>query len=151
MRTIANVIWFVFGGFVMGLGWWLAGLVMAVSIIGIPWMRSCFVIGSFCFVPFGREAIDRDELTGREDLGTGALGFLGNVVWFVVAGWWLALGHLASAVANAVTIIGIPFAIQHVKLALCALAPVGKTIVDKEVAAEARRRGPGRRVDRLRG
>ncbi|HET7502420.1 MAG TPA: YccF domain-containing protein [Kofleriaceae bacterium] len=140
MRTIGNIIWFVFGGLFMGLGWWLAAIIMAISIVGLPWARSCFVIGSFCFLPFGREAIDRQELTGKGDLGTGMLGFLGNVVWFVLAGVWLAIGHVGSAVANFVTIIGIPFGIQHLKLAACALAPVGKTVVPIEVAAEARRR-----------
>jgi len=144
MRTIGNVIWFVFGGFAMGLGWWLAGLLMAISLIGIPWVRSCFVIGSFCFFPFGNEAIDRAELTGKRDLGTGVLGLIGNVVWFVFAGLWLAIGHVVSALANFVTIIGIPFGIQHLKLAACALAPVGKTVVPVEVASEARRRNAGR-------
>ena len=150
MSAIANLIWFVFGGFWMGLGWCLAGVVMLISIVGIPWVRSCFMFAGFCFFPFGREAIDRQELTGRGDLGTGALGLIGNVIWFVFAGWWLALGHVLSAVANVVTIIGIPFAIQHLKLAACALAPIGKTVVPKEVAAEARRRNAMLRVDRLR-
>ena len=150
MRTIANLIWFVLGGFWMGLGWWLAGLVMLISVVGIPWARSCFVFGGFCFFPFGREAIDRRELTGRGDLGTGALGLVGNVIWFVFGGIWLALGHLGSAVVNFVSIIGIPFGIQHLKLAACALAPVGKTVVDKEVAAEARRRNAMLHVDRFR-
>ena len=140
MRTIANLIWFLFGGVWMGLGWLLVGLVMAISVVGLPWARACFVLGGFCFVPFGREAIDRKELTGRDDLGTGALGLIGNVLWFVFAGWWLALGHVLSAILNFCTIIGIPFGIQHLKLAECALAPVGKTVVLKEVAAEARRR-----------
>jgi uncharacterized membrane protein YccF (DUF307 family) len=140
MRAIANLIWFVFGGVWLGLGWWLAGLVMLLTIVGIPWARSCFVLGGFCFLPFGREAIDRRELTGKGDLGTGTLGFLGNVVWFLLAGLWLAIGHVVSAVLNVCTIIGIPFAIQHLKLAGCALAPIGKTVVPKEVAAEARRR-----------
>jgi len=140
MRTIGNFLWFIFGGFVMGLGWWLAGLVMIVSIVGIPWARACFVFGGFCFLPFGREAIDRKELTGKDDLGTGALGLVGNLIWFVFAGVWLAIGHVISAVLNFMTIIGIPFGIQHLKLAGCALAPIGKTVVSKEVAAEARRR-----------
>lgn len=147
MRTIANLIWFVFGGCWMGLGWWLAGLLMLISIVGIPWARSCFVFGTFCFAPFGREAIDRRELTGTGDLGTGALGFLGNVIWFVFAGIWLAIGHVTSAILNFLTIIGIPFGIQHLKLAGCALAPVGKTVVLREVAAEARRRNAMRHVD----
>src|SRR5438128_1924843 len=105
MRTIANLIWFVLGGLVMCLGWWLAGFVMLVSIVGIPWVRSCFMFGSFCLAPFGREAIDREELTGRGDLGTGLLGLIGNIIWFVCAGWWLALGHITSAILNFVSII----------------------------------------------
>jgi uncharacterized membrane protein YccF (DUF307 family) len=140
MRFLANLLWFVLGGVVMGLGWWLAGLLMIVSIVGIPWARSCFVIGSFALWPFGREAISRKDLTGKDDVGTGSLGFLANLVWFLLAGVWLAIGHLGSAVLNFVTIIGIPFAIQHLKLAVIALAPVGKTVVDKEVAEAARRR-----------
>lgn len=140
MSAIGNLIWFVLGGFLMGLGWWLAGIVMFLSIVGIPWGRSCFVIGTFSFFPFGKEAISRRELTGRDDVGTGALGTIGNIVWFVLAGIWLAIGHVMSAVLNFMTIIGIPFGIQHLKLAGLALAPVGKTIVTKEAAAEARRR-----------
>jgi uncharacterized membrane protein YccF (DUF307 family) len=150
MRTIANLIWFVFGGLVMGLGWWLAGLIMLISVVGIPWARSCFVFGGFCFAPFGREAIDRRELTGHGDLGTGVLGLTGNVIWFVLAGIWLAIGHVTSAALNFATIIGIPFGIQHLKLAACALAPVGKTVVLTEVADEARRRNAMGRIDRLR-
>ena len=144
MRTIANLIWFVLGGLVMCLGWWLAGFVMLVSIVGIPWVRSCFMFGSFCLAPFGREAIDREELTGRGDLGTGLLGLIGNIIWFVCAGWWLALGHITSAILNFVSIIGIPFGIQHLKLAACAFAPVGKTVVTTEEAEEARLRNARR-------
>jgi len=140
MRTLGNLIWLILGGFWMGLGWWLAGLVMAISIIGLPWARSCFVIGHLCFLPFGREAIDRKELTGKDDLGTGTLGTIGNILWFVFAGIWLAIGHVLSAIACFVTIIGIPFGLAHLKLAGCALAPVGKTIVDVDIAARARRR-----------
>jgi uncharacterized membrane protein YccF (DUF307 family) len=113
----------------MALGWWLAGLLCALTIVGLPWARSCFVIGSFSLWPFGQEAVNRRELSGRGDLGTGPLGLLGNVLWFVLAGWWLAIGHLASALACFITIIGIPFGIQHIKLALIALAPVGMTVV----------------------
>ncbi len=138
LSTIGNIFWFVFGGAVMGLGWWLAGLLCFLSIIGIPWGRACFVIGGFAFFPFGRDAVDREDLTRRGDLGTGTLGFLGNVIWFVVVGVWLAIGHLVSALACFVTIIGIPFGLQHLKLAVLTLAPVGKTIVDKEVAAAVR-------------
>jgi uncharacterized membrane protein YccF (DUF307 family) len=146
MRAIANLLWFVLGGFLLGLGWWLAGLVMLCTIVGIPWVRSCFMFGTFCFFPFGNEAIDRKELTGRDDLGTGVLGLAGNIIWFVLAGVWLAIGHVLSAVANFATIIGIPFGIQHLKLAACALAPVGKTVVSKEEATEARQRDARLRV-----
>jgi uncharacterized membrane protein YccF (DUF307 family) len=139
MRAIGNFLWFILGGAVMGILWWLAGLLVIVSIVGIPWARSCFVIGRFMFWPFGRESISRLELTGRRDLGTGFLGILGNIVWFLVAGVWLAIGHVIWALLDFMTIIGIPFGIQHLKLAGLALAPVGKTVVVKEVASAARR------------
>lgn len=129
ISALLNLLWVLLGGLVMALGWWLAGLLCALTIVGLPWARSCFVIGSFSLWPFGQEAINRRELSGRGDLGTGPLGLLGNVLWFVVAGWWLAIGHLASALACFITIIGIPFGIQHIKLALIALAPVGMTVV----------------------
>ena len=110
-----------------GLG--LVGLISAVSIVGLPWSRSCFVIGTFALWPFGFEAINRRDLSRRVDLGTGPLGLIGNIIWFLVAGWWLAIGHLTSALACFVTVIGIPFGIQHIKLALIAIAPIGMTIV----------------------
>ncbi len=138
MSAIGNFLWFVLGGIFMGLGWWLAGLLAFVSIIGIPWGRACFVIGRFAFFPFGKEAIDRRDLSGKSDMGTGSLGIIGNIVWFILAGWWLAIGHVVSSIACFVTIIGIPFGIQHLKLAGIALAPIGKTIVEKEVAQATR-------------
>lgn len=138
MSAIGNVLWFLMGGFFMGLGWWFAGLVAFVTIVGIPWGRACFVIGQFAFLPFGKEAISRKALTHQDDVGTGGLGLLGNVVWFIFAGFWLALGHVGSALICFLTIIGIPFGIQHLKLAGLALAPIGQTIVPKEVAQVAR-------------
>lgn len=137
MGFIGNVLWFVFGGFVMGLGWWLAGLLALITIVGIPWAKACFVIGQFAFFPFGKVAISRKDLSKQDDIGTGALGLLGNILWFIFAGVWLAIGHLLSALVCFVTIIGIPFGYQHLKLAMLALAPIGKTIVDKETAAAA--------------
>jgi uncharacterized membrane protein YccF (DUF307 family) len=139
MRAIGNFLWFVLGGVFMGLAWWLIGLVAYLSIIGIPWGKACFVIGQFTFFPFGREAISRKELHQKEDMGTGSLGLIGNIVWFIFAGIWLAIGHVVSALFCFVTIIGIPFGIQHLKLAGIALAPIGKTIVTKEVAEAARK------------
>jgi len=131
MRLIGNLIWFICGGLVMGAGWCLLGLLMFASVIGIPWGRACFMLGGFCFWPFGREIVDRRLVTGRDDIGTGALGFVGNVVWFLVAGIWLAIGHLGSALLCFLTIIGIPFGLQHLKLAVATLAPIGKTVVER--------------------
>lgn len=138
MRAIGNLIWFLLGGIVMGIAWAVIGLIAFVSIIGIPWGRSCFVIAKFSFFPFGKEAISREELTLREDIGTSEVGVVGNVIWFLFAGLWLAIGHICSAIACFITIIGIPFAIQHLKLAGISIAPIGKTIVSKEVAEAAR-------------
>ncbi len=111
---------------------------MFCTVIGIPWARSCFVIGTFALLPFGREVISRETLKGQKDLGTGCLGLIGNIVWFVLAGFWLALAHALCGISLTLTIIGIPFAIQHFKLASLAIAPVGKTIVPKHIAHAAR-------------
>ncbi|CDS98037.1 uncharacterized membrane protein YccF (DUF307 family) [Vibrio crassostreae] len=138
MKTIGNIIWFLFGGVFMGLAWWFFGLLAFLTIVGIPWGRACFVMGNFSFFPFGQEAISRDELTNEMDIGTSPLGVIGNVIWFLFAGIWLAIGHIMSAVACFITIIGIPFAIQHLKLAVISLAPIGKTVVDKREAEAAR-------------
>lgn len=129
MRLIGNIIWFLFGGILMGLGWWLIGALAYLSIIGIPWGKACFVIGQFTFFPFGKEAVDRRIVNQKEDIGTGLFGSIGNIIWFIIAGIWLAIGHLFSALACFLTIIGIPFGIQHLKLAMIALAPIGKTVV----------------------
>ncbi|EGR0466297.1 YccF domain-containing protein [Vibrio cholerae] len=140
LRTLGNIIWFLCGGIVMGLAWWLVGVLAFISIIGIPWGRACFVIGNFSFWPFGYEAISRDELTNQTDIGTSGFGVLGNIIWFILAGFWLAVGHILSAVTCFITIIGIPFALQHLKLAVISLAPIGKTVVPIEEAARARYR-----------
>ena len=132
MIFLLNLIWFILGGWLAGLGWLFAGVLMAISLVGLPWARACFMIAGYSFWPFGRDIIARDALYGRGDLGTGTLGSIGNVLWFVFAGWWLALGHLSLAVGFAVSIIGIPFAWAHVKLAMASLFPVGKTVVSVE-------------------
>ncbi len=143
MALLLNLIWIVFGGLLMAVGWFLAGILAAVTIVGLPWAMACFRIANYSLFPFGREAVPRDVLTGREDLGTGPLGLVGNLIWMVFLGIWLAIGHLISALACAITIIGIPFAIVHVRLAGLSLAPIGVEIVDKQVA-EAARRSPFR-------
>ena len=132
MLLILNLLWFVLGGFLAGLGWILAGVIMAVTIVGIPWARSCFMIARYTFWPFGYDIVSREDLHGRPDLGTGTLGTIGNVIWFVLAGWWLAVMHLTAAVALAISIIGIPFAWAHVKLAMASLFPIGKTVVSTD-------------------
>ncbi len=151
VSLILNVIWVVFGGLVMAAAWLLSALVMAITIIGLPWARACLNIALYSLWPFGKDAVSRKLLTGKDDLGTGTLGLIGNVVWFVLAGLWLALGHVLAAIGCAITIIGIPLAIGHLKLASLALAPVGKAIVSKEVAAEARRRAAGQHLDLIQG
>lgn len=128
-RLLFNILWFVLGGFVMGMMWWLAGLICFISIIGIPFGRSCFVIGEMAFWPFGQDAVNRRYINRYDDIGTGTLGTLGNIIWFLCFGIWLALGHLGHALVCFVSIIGIPFGIQHLKLALLTLAPIGKTVV----------------------
>lgn len=140
MRAIGNFFWFILGGALMGLAWWFAGLLAYISIIGIPWGKACFVIGQFTFFPFGKEAISRRQLTGNDDIGTGNLGAVGNVIWFIFAGVWLAIGHLVSAFVCFITILGIPFGIQHLKLAGIAIAPIGKTVVRTEVGDAVQRR-----------
>ena len=132
MRLFGNILWIIFGGAEMALCWAVAALIFALSIVGLPWARSAATIAWFTIWPFGRYAVERETVTGEEDLGTGALGFVGNVIWFLLAGIWLAIGHVFTAALLALTIIGIPFAIQHLKIAKLALAPIGKTILDDD-------------------
>ncbi len=134
MSLLGNIFWFLLGGILTGLLWWFFGVLAFISIIGIPWGKACFVIGSFAFFPFGKVPIRRDVLSGKQDVGTGCLGTMGNVLWFVLAGLWICIGHVLSAVACAITIIGIPFAWQHLKLAALTLCPIGMTIVPANVA-----------------
>ena len=126
---LLNLLWILVGGLCMAVGWIIAAFVMAITIIGLPWTRAAFNIASYTLLPFGQKAVSRAEYTGRQDIGTGPLGFLGNVLWLVLAGWWLALAHLVTAILLAITIIGIPFAWAHLKLAGLALWPIGKMIV----------------------
>lgn len=146
LSCLGNLIWFLLGGIFMGLVWWFYGLLCYISIIGIPWGRACFVLGGFAFFPFGKMPVSRETLTGRKDIGTGPWGTVGNIIWLLLAGIWIALGHLASALFCALTIIGIPFAWQHVKLAALALCPIGMTVVDASVAEEAERAAARRRT-----
>lgn len=121
MRLLMNLLWFVLGGWISWLAWLLAGVILAITIVGLPWTPSAFRIAGFSAWPFGKVVVDRDS---------GVTSVLLNILWLVLAGWWLALHHIALAIALAVTIIGIPFAWQHVKLAMLALTPVGRGVVE---------------------
>ena len=129
VSILLNLFWLLLGGAWMAAGWLVAAIVMAITIIGLPWAKAAFNIAIYTLLPFGQQAVRRDQLTGQPDIGTGPLGVIGNLIWLVLAGWWLALGHLVTAVLLAVTIIGIPFAWAHLKLAGIALWPIGKEIV----------------------
>jgi uncharacterized membrane protein YccF (DUF307 family) len=124
MRPLLNLLWIVLGGgFVIWLEYLLGGLLLCLTIVGIPFGVQCFKMAGMGLLPFGKE-IQVDPSSA----GGGCLGMLMNVVWFVVAGLWIALSHVVLAVACAVTIIGIPFAVQHLKLAVLAVAPFGKRV-----------------------
>ena len=128
-RLLLNILWIVTGGIWMAAGWLLAAVIMAITIIGLPWTRAAFNIALYTLLPFGQRAVSRAEYTGSDDIGTGPLGVLGNIIWLILAGWWLALGHLITAIGLAITLIGLPFAWAHLKLAGIALWPIGKMIV----------------------
>jgi uncharacterized membrane protein YccF (DUF307 family) len=142
MSLLLNILWIVFGGLWMAVGWLLAAVIMAVTIVGIPWARAALNMAVYTLMPFGHTAVDREEFTGRSSVGTGPLGVIGNLLWLLLAGWWLALAHLITALGLAITIIGLPFAWAHLKLAGLALWPIGKEIVSTEEAARSRSRRP---------
>lgn len=130
VNLVLNIIWLILGGIAMAACWFVAALLMIISIIGIPFARAAINMGLFALWPFGRKVVDRSELTGEMDVGTGSLGVVGNVIWLIFAGLWLAIAHLAIAFTFAITIIGIPFAWQHMKFTGLALWPIGRAVVD---------------------
>ena len=130
MRLLLNLIWLVFGGLVLAVGYAFAALIMLILIITIPFGIAAGRMPLFCLLPFGR------TLMRRPDHGIASV--IGNVIWFVFAGWWLALGHLITGVLMCLTIIGIPLGLANFKLIPVSLTPLGREIVDVD---EARRRG----------
>ena len=124
MRTLLNIIWLVFGGFWLALLYGLAGVVLCVLIITIPLGVASFRMASYALWPFGRAVVPKP--------GAGAGSVVLNVVWIVLAGWWLALGHVLTAVAQALTILGIPLAIANLKMIPISLVPYGKQIVSTD-------------------
>ena len=137
MRALLNIIWLIFGGLWLAIGYALAGVVMCILIITIPFGIQAFKLAGFALWPFGRTIVKRPT--------AGAPSVVGNVIWLLLAGWWLALMHLTTAVVQAVTIIGIPLAIANVKLVPVALWPFGREIVpsDQVSAALAEHGGRG--------
>lgn len=132
INIFLNILWLIFGGFCLAMGWFVAALIMVITIIGIPFARAAVNMGLFALWPFGRRIVERDDIRGEGDFGTGPAGLLGNIVWFLFAGWWLALLHLLTAFGLALTIIGIPFAWQHMKFTGLAVWPIGRAVVDRD-------------------
>lgn len=121
MRTVLNIIWLILSGFWLFLGYVAAGIVLCILIITIPWGIASFRIAAYALWPFGRTVVQKST--------SGAWSFIGNVIWVILAGWWLALAHIVSGVLLCVTIIGIPMGIADFKMIPVSLAPLGKEIV----------------------
>lgn len=119
MKLLLNILWLIFGGAISALIWALAGLLLCITIIGIPFGFQCFKIAAFVLLPFGKNIKPGDF---------GACGLIGNILWIIFLGWELFLGHIATGVALCLTLLGIPFGIQHFKFAILSLVPFGSTI-----------------------
>lgn len=136
MEFALNLLWFVLGGSVAAALWLVLGLVLCATIVGIPFGVAAFKIAGFTAFPFGRELIDARLVGGRRVVGTG----IANVLWVVLAGFWLALAHLVLGTLAFITIIGIPFGMAHYRLAKVSFAPLGKQSVSAAMARRARER-----------
>ena len=119
MRVIGNIIWIILGGLILAVAWAVIGLVLCISIVGIPLGVQAFKMASLTLAPFGKEVV----------YGGGAGSTVLNIIWIVLVGWWFALGYVAAGIANIVTIIGIPFGIQSFKMAQLALMPFGSQVI----------------------
>lgn len=121
MTLVLNVVWLVLAGFWLAVGYALAGVVMCVLVVTIPFGIAAFRLANFVLWPFGRTVVRRP--------GAGEASTVGNVLWFVLAGLWIAIVHVLTGIALCVTIIGIPFGWANIKLAAVAIAPLGREIV----------------------
>ncbi|MTD56658.1 YccF domain-containing protein [Amycolatopsis pithecellobii] len=121
MRLVLNVIWLLLCGFWMAVGYVVAGIVCCILIVTIPFGIASFRIANYALWPFGRTVVD------RRDAGAGSV--LGNIIWIIFAGWWLALGHIVTGALLCVTIIGIPFGVANFKLIPISLLPLGREII----------------------
>jgi len=122
MRFLLNVLWLVFGGLLLALGYAIAGLICFVLIVTIPFGIAAFRMANYTLWPFGREVVRRPD--------AGVASAVGNVIWVIVAGWWLALGHITTALAKFISIIGIPLGLANIKLVPVSLFPLGAQIRD---------------------
>jgi uncharacterized membrane protein YccF (DUF307 family) len=122
MNLLGNIVWLIFGGFLAALGYIIGGLVLCVTIVGIPWGLQCFKIAGLVFMPFGKKVISDSSQAG-------CLSSLCNVIWIICGGWYTALIHLFMGLLLYITIIGIPWGRQHFKLLEISLMPFGKRIV----------------------
>ncbi len=137
LRTIGNVLWLVLAGWWLALGYVIAGVVMCVLIITIPFGIQSFKLAGYALWPYGRTVVD---LPDREQAG--GLEIVGNVIWFLLAGWWLALAHLVAGAIMCLTIIGIPLGIASFKMAGLAVAPIGRTVVPVDEVVAVRTSAP---------
>ena len=136
MAFVGNFVWFIFGGgIILGLAWFLSGIIFCLTIIGIPFGIAAFRIASFAFFPFGKELIPAELIGEKPVFGSGFM----NVIWCILSGFWLALGHIIIGICDCLGLITIPFGLANFKIAQAAFAPLGKRIVTLEVAAEAKR------------
>lgn len=124
MKTLLNIIWLVLAGFWLAVGYVLAGIICCILIITIPFGIASFRMASYALWPFGRTVVDKPT--------AGAFSVIGNIIWVIVAGWWLALMHIVTGIAEAITIIGIPLALANWKMVPISLFPLGKQIVPSD-------------------
>jgi uncharacterized membrane protein YccF (DUF307 family) len=133
LRVVGNIVWLVFGGLIMAIGYLVAALVMFILIITIPFGLQALKMASFTLWPFGRTIVKRPT--------AGAPSLIGNVLWLILCGWWLALGHLLTGIAQCLTIIGIPLGLASFKLIPVSLWPFGREIVHVDDLAPGERAG----------
>lgn len=130
MRFVLNVIWFVLCGLWMAIGYAVAGIICCILIVTIPFGLASFRIAGYALWPFGRSVVQRPD--------AGSASMLGNIIWLVFAGWWLAIGHILTGIAQCVTIIGIPLGLANFKLIPISLFPLGVRVVESDTYLPSR-------------
>ena len=129
MRVVLNILWLVLAGIWMAIAYAIAGVILCITIIGIPFGVQSFKLAGYALWPFGRALVPSASRSR-------SLSVIGNILWFILAGWWLALGHLFTGIVLCITIIGIPLGVASFKMAGAALVPFGKEIVDLGALAQ---------------